>query len=281
MMEATVESRELRPVFDSSARPSPAAEELASLLRYRDLISQLVSRSIKIRYKRSILGVAWTMVNPLLTMVVLTLVFSGLFRYPGRSYALYVLSGLLAWNLFAQTTMAAMSDLIWSGGLIGRVQLPKSVFAVAAVGTGLVNLLLALVPYALIAVALGDLPGFAWLWLPLPVAALAMFSLGVGLMVSALAVYFPDVMPTYEILLMAWMYLTPVIYPVELVPARILAILRWNPLFHIVQAFRSVLYLGVPPDIPTIGVALLSGALVLIAGWWVFTRRSREYAYRV
>jgi ABC-2 type transport system permease protein len=204
-----------------------------------------------------------------------------LFRFPSRTYALYALSGLLAWNFFAQTTMAAMSDLIWSGGLIGRVQLPKSVFAVAAAGTGLVNLALALVPYAVIALVLGQPPTANWLWLPLPIAALAMFSLGVGLTVSALAVYFPDVMPTYEILLTAWMYLTPIIYPVELIPPNLLAVLRLNPLFAIVQSFRSVLYQGRPPEASMIAAALATGAAMLLAGWWIFTRRAREFAYRV
>jgi len=118
-------------VYDTSARPSAFIEEMQSLYRYRELIVQLISRSVKTRYKRSFLGVAWTMINPLLTMSVLTLVFSGLFGFPARSYALYVLSGLLLWNFFAQTTTAAMGDLIWSGGLIGRVYLPKSIFAVS------------------------------------------------------------------------------------------------------------------------------------------------------
>jgi ABC-2 type transport system permease protein len=281
-MAGTASARHgVQPIFDSRRRPSSFVEEFASLVRYRDLISQLVSRSVKVRYKRSVLGVGWTMVNPLLTMVVLTLVFSGLFRFPSRTYALYALSGLLAWNFFAQTTTAAMSDLIWSGGLIGRVQLPKSVFAVAAAGTGLVNLALALVPYAVIALVLGQPPTANWLWLPLPIAALAMFSLGVGLTVSALAVYFPDVMPTYEILLTAWMYLTPIIYPVELIPPNLLAVLRLNPLFAIVQSFRSVLYQGRPPEASMIAAALATGAAMLLAGWWIFTRRAREFAYRV
>jgi ABC-type polysaccharide/polyol phosphate export permease len=272
---------ELHPVYDSGARPSPVLEELQALVRYRDLIVQLIARSVKTRYKRSVLGVAWTMINPLLTMLVLTLVFSQLFRFPARTYALYVLSGLLAWNFFAQTTTAAMGDLVWSGGLIGRIFVPKSAFAVAAVGTGLVNLALALVPFGLIAWGLGQpLPATALL-LPLPVACLAFFSLGVGLAISALAVYFPDVMPTYEVLLTAWMYLTPVIYPIDLVPEGLRAVLRLNPLFHLVTAFRALVYEGRIPDASTLGLALVTSLATLILGWWVFTRRAREYAYHV
>jgi ABC-2 type transport system permease protein len=269
------------PVYDSAERAVPFVEEGQAVLRYRDLIVQLVSRSVKARYKRSILGVAWTMVNPLLTMTVLTLVFSQLFHAPARDYALYVLSGILAWNFFAQSTTAAMSDLLWGGGLITRVYLPKSVFALAALGTGLVNLILAFVAYVLIAFALGARPTAAWLFLPVPVLALGLFTLGTALALSAAAVYFADVMPTYEVLLMAWLYLTPVIYPIDLLPESVHVLLRWNPMYWFLRVFRAVVYEGRLPDASALAIALGVGLAVLVIGWWIFTRKSREYAYRV
>ncbi len=268
-------------LYDSAHRPPPFVEELVALFRYRDLVVQLVLRNVKARYKRSILGVAWTMINPLLTMLVLTLVFSALFRIPSRQYALYVLSGLLAWNFFAQTTVAAMGDLIWSGGLLGRIFLPKSAFAVSAVGTGLVNLALALVPYWIIAAALGAPIRPAILLLPLPVLCLALFALGVGLALSTAAVYFQDVMPTYEIVLMAWMYVTPVIYPIDLVPQAVQSFLRVNPMFYLVSAFRSVLYDGQAPRPDHLALAFALSLASLLLGWWVFTRRARDFAYHV
>ncbi len=268
-------------VYDSSARASAFVEELLALVRYRDLIGQLISRNIKTRYKRSFLGIAWTMVNPLLMMAVLTLVFSQLFRSSVHDYALYVLSGLLIWNFFAQSTTAAMSDLIWSGGLIGRIFIPKSVFAVSAVGTGLVNLVLALVPYGVIALLFGARPSLVLLWLPLPVIAALVFTLGVALLVSTAAVYFPDVMPMYEIALTIWLYLTPVIYPVSMVPESVLSLLRLNPVFYLVQAFRSVVYEGSAPSGPALTASFAIAFTVLLLGWWVFTRKAREYVYRV
>jgi ABC-2 type transport system permease protein len=271
----------LTPIYDSAARSSPFVEEFLTLVKYRDLIVQLVSRSIKTRYKRSVLGVAWTMLSPLLTMLVLTLVFSTLFRYPSRDYALYVLSALLVWNFFAQSTMAAMNDLVWSGGLLGRISVPKTVFAVSAVGTAIVNLALALVPYSLIALALGRVPRPAVLALPLPVLCAAMFSIGVGLALSAAAVYFTDVLPTYEVLLAAWMYLTPVIYPMELLPQSVQGVLRFNPMYYLVESFRSILYEGRIPSGQTLAIGFAVSLSALVLGWWVFTRKAREYAYRV
>jgi ABC-type polysaccharide/polyol phosphate export permease len=270
-----------RSFYDSASRPTAVIEEALALFRYRDLISQLISRSIKTRYKRSFLGVAWTMLNPLLSMLVLTLVFSGIFRYPMQNYALYVLSGLLLWNFFAQTTTAAMGDLIWSGGLISRIFIPKSVFAVAAVGTGLVNILLALVPYLLIAAFTGGVLSPALLFLPVPVVFTALFALGVGLAVSSLAIYFPDIVPMYEVVLTAWMYLTPAIYPIELVPENIQQVIRFNPMYTFIQLFRAVLYEGRLPDWTLVLQGAGIGVAGLIAGWVLFNRKAREYSYRI
>ena len=269
------------PVYDSATRPSPFVEEFLVLIRYRDLIFQLISRSVKTRYKRSLLGVAWTMINPLLTMGVLTLVFSSVFKYPGREYALYVLSGLLVWNFFAQSTSAAMVDLVWSGGLIGRVFVPKAAFAVAAIGTGLVNLVLALGAYMLIALILGARIHASVLFLPVPILITSLFALGVGLALSSVAIYFADVMPMYEVLLTAWLYLTPVIYPLDLVPEGVKVFLYLNPLYYLVDAFRTPLLDGRLPELSTIVVGFAIACLSLLLGWWVFTRKAREYAYNV
>ncbi len=268
-------------IYNSALRPPPMIEELRGLVQYKDLVGQLISKGIKIRYKRSVLGVGWTMLQPLLTMTVLTLVFSRIFRFSSSEYALYVLSGLVVWGFFAQSTIAAPGDLLWSGGLISKVLVPKSVFSVSAVGTALINLLLALVVYFIIAVALGNQIQPTVLLLPLPIALLGLFSLGVALAVSAAAVYFPDVLPTYEILLMAWMYLTPVIYPVELLPESAQNLLRINPLFHLIQPFRAILVEGRPPSAESL---LVSGSFAfssLLVGWWLFTRKARDFAYRI
>jgi ABC-2 type transport system permease protein len=264
--------------YDSDHRWSSFIEEFIHLFQYRELIRQLVSRSVKTRYKRSILGVAWTMINPLLTMGVLTLVFSGLFRFPAENYALYVLSGLLLWNFFAQSTTAAMGELIWSGGLIARISFPKTVFPVAAVGTGLLNLLLALIPYLIIAIILGAKLSTAIIYLPISILIASIFTLGISLALSSTVVYFADVMPMYEIVLTAWLYLTPVIYPLELVPEPIQSLLRYNPLLPIIQTFRAAIYDGILPDPGNLINASVSALVVLILGWWLFTRKSREYA---
>jgi ABC-type polysaccharide/polyol phosphate export permease len=214
-------------------------------------------------------------------MGVLTLVFSNIFRFPGQDYALHVLSGLLLWNFFAQSTTAAMNDLVWSGGLLGRIFVPKAVFAVSALGTGLINLVLALGAYAIIALALGARLPLTILLLPLPILLTGLFTLGISLTVSTAAIYFPDTIPMFEVLLTAWMYLTPVIYPVEVLPDELHAVLRFNPLYPLVTSFRDLLIEGRIPDGGTLLSALLVSLGMLLLGWWIFTRKAREYAYRI
>lgn len=270
------------PVYDSAERRSPGLDEVREVLRYRDLILQLVRRDILTRYKRSLLGVAWTMLNPLGMMIVLALVFSNVFGGGQKGYAAYVLSGLMAWNFFAQTTNAAIVNLVWGGSLLRRIYIPPTSFAISAVGTGLVNLMLSLVPLVLVMLVTG-VP-FRWtvILLPFPVVFLAMFSLGLGLFISAIAIYFSDVAEMYQIILTAWMYLSPVIYTESLLPEKYkFWITHLNPLYFLIRLFRAAIYDGRLPFLSEWVVSALVSIGMLIIGWVVFCHRADEFSYRV
>lgn len=268
-------------IYDSDRRAPPMVEELVQAFQYRDLIRQLIRRDVLTRYKRSLLGVAWTMLNPLGMMVVLTLAFSGLFRGT-QSYPVYVLSGIIAWTFLAQTTTSAMSQLTWGGVLFHRIYLPRTTFAIASIGTGLVNLVLSLIPLALVMAITGSPLRPTVLLLPVSIVLLALFALGLGLFLSSLAVYFPDIAEMYQIVLLAWMYLTPIIYPEHVVPEAY----RWwmfnlNPMYHLVQLFRLPLYGGVWPSVTQLLLAVAVALIAVAVGWLVFTRRADEFAYRI
>jgi ABC-2 type transport system permease protein len=269
------------PVYDSARRPPAMVEELVELWRYRDLVVQLVRRDIVSRYKRSVLGVAWTMLNPLGTTLVTAIVFSQVF---GRTegYPAYVLSGLVVWHFFAQTTLAAMRQLVWGSALLHRIYMPKTSFAVSAVGTGLVNLLLGLIPLFAVIVAMGIPLRPAILFLPVSCLLLAAFALGVSLLLSSVAALFADVAEMYEIAILIWMYLTPIIYPEEIIPDAY----RWwlfnlNPMYHLVKLFRLPLYFGQWPSPARLGSAAVVALVALAVGWIVFTRKADEFAYRI
>lgn len=268
-------------VYDSALRPAPALAEIRELMRYRDLLKLLVSKIVKTRYKRSALGVAWTLVNPILHMVVLTIAFSSVFQDKVTNYPVYVLSGILCWSFFTQTTTYAMSSLVWGGGLLKRVYVPRTIFAVSSVAHGVVNLLLSFVVLAAIMV-LVDHPFHAtWWFLPVPVALLALFALGIALFVSTLAVFFVDVVDIFQVVLQAWFFLTPIIYPPEVLPARYAPFMHANPMFHIVDAFRAPLLRGTLPEPASFAVAVLTSVGMCAFGWWFFTRKADEFAYRL
>jgi ABC-2 type transport system permease protein len=251
------------------------------LARYRDLLWSLVQRDLTVRYKRSVLGFLWTMLNPLLIMLVMTIVFSTIFNFSIEHYAVYLLSGMLLWNFYSQGTMMAMNNLVWAGGLVNKIYIPKSVFIVSAILVGLVNFLLALIPLALIMFFTGQPFSPALLFLPIPILLTFTFALGVGLIVSTLAVFFVDVIDIYQVGLTVLMYLTPLFYPVSIIPPKYLLFIHLNPVFYFVEIFRQPIFLGVIPEFYLLLRAALVALTALIIGWWVFTKKSNEFAYRV
>ncbi len=256
--------------------------ELQEIFRYRNLVLQFIRRDILTRYKRSFLGIAWTMLTPLGTMLVLTIVFSRAFGVTEKGYAAYVLSGLMAWTFFAQTTNAATVNLIWGGTLLNRIYVPRTAFAVSAVGTGLVNLTLSLIPLLLVILITGVPITWAILFLPVPMLLLALFSLGVGLLLSAIAIYFADVAEMYQVILTAWLYLSPVIWTESLLPGEYVPILvRLNPMYHLINLFRAPIYYGRLPTVEELSISVAIALITVIFGWWFFTNRADEFAYRV
>jgi ABC-type polysaccharide/polyol phosphate export permease len=256
-------------------------EEVITLFRYRDLVSQFIVSSIKTRYKRSALGVVWTLLNPLIMMIVLTIVFSSFFRFAIENYAIYVLAGLIVWNFHSSTTSAAMQNMLLSGNLLNRIYVPKSVFAVSAVGAGLVNLGLSLIPLFLISLILGVKIGPQILVMPFAVILLALFALGFSLILQTAAVYFADVLPVYEVILSIWFYATPIIYPRDMIPYQVALLFQLNPLYHLVRVFRAPLFEGIIPGVDIWAAAIISTLVVFLVGAFVFTAKSHEYAYRV
>ena len=265
--------------YDSAKRKSSALEELQDLIRYRDLVYQLVRRDIVARYKRSVLGIAWTMLQPLGMMIVLTVVFSQLFgRVEG--YPAYLLSGLIAWTFFAQTTTATIHQSVWGGALMQRIYIPHTAFSVSSIGTGVVNLFLSLVPLLLIMLVTQRPITWAVLFLPIPIILLTAFSLGVGLLLSSIAIRFPDVSEMYQILIQAWMYLTPIMYPSDILPdAYRTWLLYFNPMYYLILMFRVPIYDGVLPSLPLSLIGTGIALVTLLVGWIYFSRQADRLAY--
>lgn len=268
-------------IYDAKYKTAKPLEEFVQAYRYRFLISQLLRRDIVTRYKRSFLGVGWTMLNPLGTMIVLSIAFSQIFKTI-EGYPAYVLSGLIAWNFFSQTTNASMVNLVWGEGLLKRIYMPRTSFALSAIGTGIVNTSLAILPMMLVMVVLKVPIKLSILFVPIPILLLALFALGFGLILSALAVYFPDVAEMYQIILTAWMYLTPIIYPEEILPENIHFIIStFNPMYGLVKLFRIPIIYGRLPEMNELLFPAIIAIGVFVMGWFLFSYRSDEFAYKL
>lgn len=268
------------PLYDSAKLVPHALQELKEAVNYRYLLFQLVRRDLLTRYKRSFLGVAWTMLSPLGMMLILSVVFSFILGQ-SKTYPAFVLSGLMAWNFFSQSTNQAMSSLVWGGGLLHRIYIPRSSFGLAAIGSGLVNMALAFIPLLIVMIVVGAPIRVTLIFLPVPILFLACFTLGLGLAISTLAVYFPDVAEMYQVFLTAWMYLTPIIYPETIIPAKYQWIMHLNPMYYLVKLWRLPLYEGQWPAWGNIWPAAVIAIVTLLVGWYLFTSKSDEFAYRV
>ena len=251
-----------------------------TLLRYRELLRQLVIRDIKLRYKRSVLGFAWTVLNPLFAMAIFTMIFSRIFG-DRPHYPLYVITALLGWNIFSQGSTRGLESVVLNGPIIRKVFVPKAIFPVAAVSSQVVNFLFSLVPLLLLMIILGA--GFtpSLLWLPIPLLSLALFALGIALLLGTLNVFFRDVKYFYEAGILAWFYATPIFYPPEIIPDKFRFLLQVNPMYALLESLRAPIYLGTAPPahlfIPGLAVSLFTLAM----GWVVFHRYEARFIHYV
>lgn len=270
-----------RLIYDSSRPKLAIIEEATELFRYRDLLWSLVHRDLTVRYKRSTLGFLWTMLNPLLMMLALTVVFSHLFRFTIAQYPVYLLSGMLLYNFIQWGTSQAIQNLVWGGGLMNKIYLPKTIFVVGASFVSLVNLLLALVPLVIIMIVCRSTFAPALLFLPVAIVLTFIFALGLALFLSTLAVFFADIADIHSIALSIIYFLTPVFYPLSVIPKEYLRFLYLNPIYYFLEIFRQPIHQGIFPDGGLVLRAFLIAIGVFFAGWWFFTKKRDEFAYRV
>jgi ABC-type polysaccharide/polyol phosphate export permease len=253
-----------------AGRPLQFIEELRDIRAHAGLLFELVHRDLTVRYKRSVLGFLWTMLHPLLLMLIFTIVFATMFRARAPHYETYFLSAYVAWNFFAQTTIKAMASVAWNGPLMKRVRVPLSIFTLALVLAGLVNVGLSLVVLFAIMLATGA-PIHATLWfLPAGILLVAVFTLGVSLALTAISIFFGDFREMVQAGMPALMYLTPIIYPVSIVPDRFRWLMKINPLTYIVSVVRDPIYYGILPSPATLLIAGVLAAGSLSIGWIVF-----------
>lgn len=248
---------------------------MTNLWNYRGLLKLLVARDLTVRYKRSTLGVWWTLLNPLLTMTVLWVVFSQFFRFeiPGDvPYIVYLLSGILLITFFSQGVIATGSSIVSSSSVLSKVYVPAEVFSMSAAVSALVNFGISLIPLLVIQLVTGA--GVPWtvLLVPLPAFFMLLLVAGLGLLVASAAVYFYDVLDLTNVLTQLVGYLTPTFYPISIVPDQFLPFIYANPIYSYLAVFRGFMYEGKFSPGWTFLMMIGSSVIVLLLGVWVFTR---------
>ena len=254
---------------------------MIEIYRYRDLVLALVARELKVRYRRSAIGFTWTMLQPLLMMLVLQVVFSALFRFQLANYPVYAMAGILFWNFFSQSVVSSMNSLRGNALLLKKVPVPKAVFPIATVASGVINLVFALVPLLLILVITGHPLTPSLLFLPVAILLAALFTLGAGLLLSPLSIFFNDIVEMITVILSVLMYLTPIFYPKEIVPAKMRWIVRFNPLRSILEVFRDPIYYGKVPPLSHLTVSCLIVLVALTVGAWAFRKSSDRIPFYI
>ncbi len=245
--------------------PLKSESERIRLVR---LIILFVQRDLKVRYRGSVLGYCWSMMNPLLYMVILSFVFKHVVRFQMENYAMYILSGILGWNLFQQTLAQAVHSLVSSGPLLKKIKVPALLFPAANVCSVLVNFLLALIPFVVIALFVHLKLSWAFFLIPAVIFPYLVFIFGAALTLACLNVFFRDIGHMIESVLMIVFYCTPIIYPKSVLPENYLKLLNFNPLYHYTEAIREVMFYGQSPSLGhqlyNFGFAIMSLAIGLL-----------------
>jgi lipopolysaccharide transport system permease protein len=272
------------PLLELARRPSPIAE----VWRFRQLIALLVARELKVRYKRSLLGMVWTMLNPLLLMIVYTVVFTTILPAALPNFSIFLLAGLLPWLYFSTALMQGLMSILVNQELVRKIRLPQAVFPLSVVGSNLVNFTLSLVPLFLVMLAVRQPFTRALLFLPIAAVILTLFCAGVTLLFATATVFFRDVRHLTEVALQMLLYLSPVLYDLKQLGEHrswwfslFRVELKLNPLSYLVPLVRDPVYYGRLPPLPSIAVAVACALGILVVGFAVFTRLEPRHIHHL
>lgn len=248
------------------------SSEIKECYRYRELLRNLVIRDVKKRYKRSVLGFLWVMLDPLLMMLVFYIIFAGFFGRTVDNYTAYVIAGITMWQLFAQGTQVSSMAFINNRSLLNKLYMPKSIFPLSVVASSLVHFIFALVPLFIVIILSGTSLSSNIILIPLVVALIFLFALGISLLISTLAVFFHDVIYIYDVLLLAWMFLSAIFYPISILSEKIQPLMYLNPVFHYITLFRACLYDYTIPMAEHFVYGAIFAGFSLLFGWTIYSK---------
>jgi len=258
-------------------------KEIRDVIKWRELLGQMVSSEVKARYKQSILGYFWIILNPLAQMLVMSFAFSIIMRIPTNAtsnipYSVFLFVALLPWNLFSNSLSSACGSLVGSASLITKVYFPRTILVLSTVMAKIIDFALALTVLVVYMIAYQLPINLNILWV-IPIFFIQqIFTLGLSLFFAAANLLYRDIQYLLSLLLLLWMYLTPVIYPVDLVPEKYRFVFQLNPMSVIVNAYRQTILGGGMPNLMSMSIALVVSVLVLLVGFSYFKSREKIFS---
>lgn len=254
---------------------------IKNFLKFQPLLSELVARDVKIKYRRSVLGVLWTLLNPLCMMVILSVVFSNIFKFDVENFPLYVLSGQVIFNFFNDATTSSMTSIISNAALLKKIYVPKYLFVLARVFSSFINLMASFTALLLVMVAVRAELHWTLALSFIPLLLVVVFSLGVGMLLAALTVRFRDIMHLYSVFTTGLMYLTPVIYPMSMLPSGIRTVVLLNPLTNYVTMFRDLAFNSTLPSMGSMILGIVECLAAMAFGLYVFYKNQDEFILNI
>ena len=247
--------------------------------RYQFLLSQLISRDFKTKYRRSALGVIWSFLNPLLTMLVQYVVFSSIFRSSIENFPVYLLSAIIVFNFFSEASNLSLTSVTSNASLITKVYIPKYVFPISRVFSSSINFGLSFIPLLIVMLFTGQSINFNVILILYSVFFTIILFIGFGFILSTLLVFFRDMQFLWSVILLIWMYATPLFYPASIIPPRFQFILDLNPLYHIISFNRTILLQGVSPELSAYFLIASSSLIIFVIGAIIFKKSQDKFIF--
>ena len=262
-------------------KKSMGLNAIAAFTRYRFLLKQLVSRDFKTKYKRSVLGVFWSFLNPLLTMSVQYVIFSTIFKQSIQNFPVYLLTGIVFFNFFSEACGMGLMSILGNASLITKVYIPKYIFPVSRVLSSAINLLISMIPLLIAAVITHAPIRPALLLLPISLVCTVLFCIGISLILSAGMVFFRDVQFLWNVVSMLWMYATPIFYPTSIIPAQFMTLYKLNPLYQFITFSRTIILQGVSPEPKAFLLCILCAVVPLAVGVLLFKKTQDKFVLNI
>lgn len=247
----------------------------------RNVLENLVTQELTVKYKRSALGFLWSLLNPMATMIISSVVFGSIMRFELKDFVVFLYAGMLPWNFFGVSEDFCGVSIINNEGFIKKIYMPKIVFPLATVCAQFVNMLFSMIALFFFMLILGAKVTISLVFLPVAFAIIFLWTVGFSLMMATVNVYFRDMRYIVSVLMNAWYYLTPILYPITMIPEWLRPVFYCNPGYYLVQMFRAPIYYNVFPSLKEFLIALTCAVMMFFLGLGYFYKKEKDFVFRL